>query len=101
MTQIADPLRLRRGQPLSNRLVKSAMSERLADADGNPSESLVRLYERWGAGGAAMHLTGNVMIDRRHLGEAGNVRLDRSTDRSALRAWSAASRMARHNSALY
>jgi 2,4-dienoyl-CoA reductase-like NADH-dependent reductase (Old Yellow Enzyme family) len=86
------PLQLREGLVLGNRIAKSAMSERLADEDGAPGEGLVRLYERWADGGAALLITGNVMIDGTALGETGNVVLedDRALDR--FERWAAAAR---------
>jgi 2,4-dienoyl-CoA reductase-like NADH-dependent reductase (Old Yellow Enzyme family) len=74
--KIADAFTLRNGITLRNRLVKSAMSERLAGLDGLPHEGLRRLYRRWAEGGTALLVTGNVMIDRSALGESGNVVLD-------------------------
>ena len=41
---IATPLTLPSGLMLPNRVAKAAMSENLANADGDPSERLVRLY---------------------------------------------------------
>lgn len=73
-------LRLPCGLTLHNRLVKSAMSEALADTDNNPSPALIRLYETWGASGAALLITGNTAVDRTHLEHAGNVVLDDASD---------------------
>lgn len=50
-----------------NRIVKSALSEGIAEANGRPSEALFNLYKRWGAGGAGILMTGNVMVDKDHL----------------------------------
>ena len=71
--KITEPFSLPNGQQLSNRLAKAAMTKGLADARGQPTDALVRLYERWSAGGAALLITGNVQIDRLHLERAGNV----------------------------
>ncbi|MGB9340356.1 MAG: hypothetical protein WCB63_13995, partial [Polyangiales bacterium] len=74
---IETPLTLRNGLTLKNRIAKAAMTENLADpVDGDPNERHFRLYERWSSGGAGLLLTGNVMIDRRFLEQAGNVVLD-------------------------
>src|ERR1700712_3363168 len=89
--RLADPLTLPCGLPLPNRIVKAAMTEALADADNNPTPRLDRLYTRWAAGGPGMILTGNVMVDRRHLERARNVVVDGATDRSALRRYATAS----------
>lgn len=87
---LASPLTLPNGQRLPNRFAKSAMSERLADRDRAPSAELVRLYERWGAGGTGLHITGNVMVDGRALGESGNVVLEDARHLSSHRAWAQA-----------
>src|SRR5690349_21650107 len=87
---LADPLTLRCGLQLPNRIVKAAMTEALADADNNPTERLERLYARWAAGGPGMILTGNMMVDRRHLERARNVVVDAATDLAALRRYAAA-----------
>ncbi len=91
---IASELGLPCGARLKNRLVKAAMTEGLADADNRATERHVRLYRRWAASGAALLLTGNVMVDRRYLERPGNVAIDgpQSAEQlAALRAWAAAS----------
>jgi 2,4-dienoyl-CoA reductase-like NADH-dependent reductase (Old Yellow Enzyme family) len=92
MTLLAAPLTLSRGPALENRLAKAAMSERLADPTGAPSEELVRLYQRWAAGGAGLLITGNVMIDRTAIGESGNVIVEDARDLAGLRAWARAAK---------
>lgn len=90
MPALSDPLLLPCGATLNNRLAKSAMSEDLADPGHLPGERLNRLYARWGAGGAGLLITGNVMIDKSALGEPHNVVIDGDTPPGALRAWAAA-----------
>lgn len=34
---------------------------------------LINAYKRWADGGVDVSITGNVMVDRRYLGELGNV----------------------------
>ncbi|MEQ9077678.1 MAG: NADH:flavin oxidoreductase/NADH oxidase family protein [Sandaracinaceae bacterium] len=92
MTSFSQTLTLPNGQRLSNRIAKSAMSERLGDADHAPSEELIRLYERWGRGGAGLLITGNVMIDHAALGESGNVAVDDRRALPALTAWAQAAK---------
>jgi 2,4-dienoyl-CoA reductase-like NADH-dependent reductase (Old Yellow Enzyme family) len=75
---------------LANRLAKSALSENLATAGHDPSPRLIRLYSTWANSGAALLITGNIMIDRSALGEAGNVVIDAHTDPGALEAWAIA-----------
>ena len=53
----------------------------------SPGERLKRLYTRWSAGGAGLLITGNVMIDGRHLGEPGNVVLEEGRSLDAFRTW--------------
>ena len=86
------PLRLANGKVLRNRLVKSSMSEALGTYDNHATPELVKLYERWGASGIGMMLTGNVMIDRRALGEPGNVVIEDESDLPLLKKWAQAGR---------
>ncbi len=84
------PLRLPNGSVLRNRLAKAAMSETLASYDNRPTPELVELYRRWAASGIALLVTGNVMIDRRALGEPGNVAIEDETDLPMLQQWARA-----------
>ena len=84
------PLTLPNGTVLRNRLAKAAMSETLGTYDNRPTSSLVRLYERWGASGLGLIVTGNMMIDRRALGEPGNVAVEDESDLTVLRQWAKA-----------
>ncbi len=77
-------LTLPSGLVLSNRLVKAAMTEGLADARNEVTPRLETLYRRWAAAGPGLMLTGNVQIDRAHLEQAGNVVIDRDTKGAAL-----------------
>jgi 2,4-dienoyl-CoA reductase-like NADH-dependent reductase (Old Yellow Enzyme family) len=87
---LAQPLQLRSGSVLRNRLAKSAMSEALASYDNHVTPALPRLYRRWAASGIGLLITGNVMIDRRALGEPGNVALEDESDLPLLRQWAEA-----------
>lgn len=73
-----------------NRLVKSAMSEAMAGRDHLPTEKLFTLYETWAKGGSGLVITGNVMVDRRALGEPGNVVLENADNLSVFRKWAEA-----------
>ena len=88
------------GAILSNRLAKAAMTEGLATPDGVPTAELERLYGIWSDGGAAMLLSGNIIIDRDHLERPGNVVIDREPDdvmMAALKRWTkAATRSGNH-----
>ena len=71
-----EPLTLPCGVVLRNRLVKSAMSESLADPNGYPGKRLLNLYEFWGRSQSAVLFTGNVQVDDCHLEEPGNMRIE-------------------------
>jgi 2,4-dienoyl-CoA reductase-like NADH-dependent reductase (Old Yellow Enzyme family) len=90
---LGTPLRLPCGVTLSNRIGKAAMTEGLASPRLQPTERHERLYETWSDGGAAVHVTGNVMVDRRCLERPGNVAIepdDPHLDRAAFERWAAA-----------
>lgn len=84
------PLHLPNGSVLRNRLAKAAMSETLATYDSRPTTDLVQLYRRWASSGLGLIITGNVMIDRRALGEPGNVVIEDEADLPVLRQWAQA-----------
>lgn len=84
---LTKPLRLPNGSVLLNRLAKAAMSETLGSYDNRPTPKLVKLYRRWAASGIGLLITGNVMIDRRALGEPGNVVIEDEADLPMLRQW--------------
>jgi 2,4-dienoyl-CoA reductase-like NADH-dependent reductase (Old Yellow Enzyme family) len=84
---LGSPLTLPCGTTIKNRFFKSAMSEILGDDKNRPTKALNRLYERWANGGTGVIVTGNVMVDRKALGEPRNVVLDREEDLPALSAW--------------
>jgi len=87
---IETPLTLPCGVTLPNRLAKSALSEQLGDRDHAPSDRLVRLYERWGEGGCGLLATGNVMVDRRALGEPANVVIEDDSEHERIALWAKA-----------
>lgn len=66
-SSISQSFSLPSGQVIKNRIAKSALSEGIAEPDGRPSQALFNLYKRWGAGGAGILFTGNVMVDKDHL----------------------------------
>ncbi len=63
------------------------MSENMADQGGRPGQRLFKLYERWGSSGAGILVSGNVMIDRRALGEPRNVIVENRDFMSELTRW--------------
>lgn len=87
---LAAPLTLPGGQVVKNRLLKSAMSESLGTAAHAPSPALVTLYRTWAEGGLGLSVTGNVMVDRRALGEPGNVVVEDDRDLPTLWEWATA-----------
>jgi 2,4-dienoyl-CoA reductase-like NADH-dependent reductase (Old Yellow Enzyme family) len=87
MTTLHDPLTLPCGQTLSNRLIKSAMSEALGDKAYGPTPELERLYGTWSTGGYGLLVTGNVMVDRTQLGEPGNVVIEDERHLDGLSRW--------------
>jgi 2,4-dienoyl-CoA reductase-like NADH-dependent reductase (Old Yellow Enzyme family) len=91
-TTLSTPLTLPNGATIKNRLVKAAMSEQLAGPANQPTAELERLYRRWAHGGAGLIITGNVMIDRRSIGEPLNVVVEDDRDLAPLRRWAAAAK---------
>ncbi len=87
---LAQPFTLPNGQVIKNRLFKSAMSEALSDRSGSAKPELARLYGAWADGGIGLCVTGNVMIDKRALGEPGNVVIEDEAHLSALKDWAQA-----------
>jgi len=75
---------------MPNRFAKSAMSETLGTMYKRVTRDLPRLYGTWADGGIGLSITGNVMIDRRHIGEPGNVVLEDERDLDLLREWARA-----------
>ncbi|WP_030157962.1 2,4-dienoyl-CoA reductase [Glycomyces sp. NRRL B-16210] len=90
MSALDNPLPLRSGSSIRNRIVKAAMEEQLAGPGQQPDERLERLYRRWGRGGAGLLLTGHVMVDRRAVAQPGDVVLDEASDLEPFRRWAAA-----------
>ncbi len=93
MTESVDlqsPLRLPCGVVLPNRILKSAMTEGLADARDRATPAHATLYRRWSEGGTGTIVTGNVMVDRRYLERPGNVVVEGEADDARLEAWAEA-----------
>jgi 2,4-dienoyl-CoA reductase-like NADH-dependent reductase (Old Yellow Enzyme family) len=85
--RLDEPLELPCGLVLQNRLCRAAMTEAIAGRRNDPNESHMRLYGENARGGAGLILTGNAMVDRRHLERARNVVIDAATDVLAMRRW--------------
>jgi len=87
---ISQPFTLPNGSVVKNRLLKSAMSEALGEANGAPKSELTTLYHTWANGGIGICITGNVMIDARALGEPGNVVIENEQHLIKLQEWAQA-----------
>jgi 2,4-dienoyl-CoA reductase-like NADH-dependent reductase (Old Yellow Enzyme family) len=90
MASLADPLDLPSGIRLPNRVAKAALSEALGDADNWPDARIVTLYRRWAQGGYGLLVTGNIMIDRAHLAEPGNIAIEDDRALPQLTEWTKA-----------
>lgn len=88
---LAQSLQLPCGTTIPNRIGKSAMTEGLADEHDNPTQAHLNLYGTWSDGGCGLHITGNVMIDRRYLERAGNVVVEDEQALPMLKQWAQAS----------
>lgn len=75
------------GHSVANRLCKASMTEGLADAHDHATPAHQRLYDTWARGGAAILLSGNIMVDHRYLERAGNVVVEDDSGLPQLRAW--------------
>ncbi len=87
---IDQPLTLPCGHIVSNRFCKAAMTEGLADANDHATQAHPRLYGTWARGGAAVQMSGNIMVDARYLERAGNVVVQDNSGMGALKAWAKA-----------
>ena len=84
---IAQAFTLPNKTTIKNRLLKSAMSEGLGYKNGAPKPELSTLYGIWADGGIGISVTGNVMVDKRALGEPGNVYIENEGNLEALKKW--------------
>lgn len=73
LAALNQPLTLPHGGVLKNRLAKAALSESLSRRDHSPGTRIKNLYRRWSTNDLGLVITGNVMVDRRAIGEPGNV----------------------------
>ena len=77
-----DPLVLPCGAVLKNRIIKSAMSDSLGDGCGNPTDTQIRLYQRWAEGGVAAMIIGEVQGSPLFAEKPGNLVLRSGSDDS-------------------
>jgi 2,4-dienoyl-CoA reductase-like NADH-dependent reductase (Old Yellow Enzyme family) len=90
LTELFSPLALRSGLVLRNRIAKAAMEEGLAGRAQLPDERLVSLYQRWGASGAGLLITGNVMVQKEALTGPRGVVLDADSPLEPFERWAEA-----------
>ncbi|MEM9820615.1 MAG: NADH:flavin oxidoreductase/NADH oxidase family protein [Bacteroidota bacterium] len=88
------PFTLPCGTTIKNRLVKSAITERISNKQLEPNERHFRLYKMWAATGAGLLITGNVMIDPIHMESAGNVYARQDSILPKMTTWAAAAKTA-------
>jgi 2,4-dienoyl-CoA reductase-like NADH-dependent reductase (Old Yellow Enzyme family) len=88
------------GVVVPNRIAKAALTEGLAGGDNQANERFVRLYRRWGEGGAGMLITGNVLVDRHHLERGGNLAIEGAQDNQSLSSLAAMASAAKANGSL-
>jgi len=77
---LSQPLILPCGAVLNNRIVKSAMSDSLADGQGNPTNAQARLYEKWAEGGVGLSIIGEVQVDPKFPERPGNLVLSEKSN---------------------
>ncbi|HXA30005.1 MAG TPA: NADH:flavin oxidoreductase/NADH oxidase family protein [Candidatus Angelobacter sp.] len=90
VTDLFSPLLLRSGATLRNRVAKAAMEEGMAGSAQLPDQRLISLYRRWGAGGAGLLITGNVMVHAEALTGPGGVVLDERAPLEPFTRWAEA-----------
>ena len=73
MDKIIEPLELPCGQVIPNRLCKAAMTERLSNSDYRVNDKHIKLYQRWAQSKFGLHISGNIIVDHKHLESAGNL----------------------------
>ncbi|MGD9528579.1 NADH:flavin oxidoreductase/NADH oxidase family protein [Pseudonocardia sp.] len=90
--ELFSPLPLRSGAVLANRIAKAAMEENMAGTGQLPDRQLLALYRHWGAGGAGLLITGNVMVHAEALTGPAGVVLDDAAPLEPFAEWAAAGR---------
>ncbi|MBM7067377.1 NADH:flavin oxidoreductase/NADH oxidase family protein [Actibacterium sp. 188UL27-1] len=68
------------GVVLKNRIAKSAMSDSLGDGTGHPTDTQIRLYDRWAEGGLAVAIVGEVQGSPYFAEKPGNLVLNGDAD---------------------
>ena len=78
MPNLNRPLTLRSKLTIPNRLAKAAM-RKILPIKISTITSYSALYESFGASGAGLLITGNILVDHHALGEPNNVALEEDT----------------------
>jgi 2,4-dienoyl-CoA reductase-like NADH-dependent reductase (Old Yellow Enzyme family) len=86
---LSNELELSNGVTLSNRIAQSAMTEHLATGGGAPSWQLIEAYRRFAVSGAALIISGNVMVNGGSLEAPRNVVIEDERHMPQLRRWAA------------
>src|SRR5438132_965006 len=86
------PLRLPNGTVLRHRIAKAAMEEALADPHQDPTDELARPYRRWAEGGAALLVTGHVIVARSARGRPRDAVVEDARAVERLAAWATAAK---------
>ena len=84
---LTEPFTLPCGVTIGNRLAKSALTERLADASLLPNQKHYRLYDYWARHGAGLLISGNIIVDHRYLESNGNVVIEEDTPLEPFKTW--------------
>ncbi|KAI0198270.1 NADH:flavin oxidoreductase/NADH oxidase [Astrocystis sublimbata] len=87
MEQLSQPLTLKCGLILPNRLAKAAMSENMADKNNLPNKKFQDAYGEWAQGEWGMLLTGNVQVDAAYLGNYREVSVNPLIETELKHAW--------------
>src|SRR6202011_3131253 len=86
---LSEPLTLRSGITLPNRLATAATSEHPADRPVAPTNRLITAYRGLALSGAGLLISGNVMVDGAALEAPRNVVIEDDRHREQLRRWAA------------
>src|SRR3569833_4131183 len=99
MVELLSPLQLPCGAVIAHRLVKPAITERLSDPTGTPTDPLERLYSQWADMGFALMISGNIIVDGDHIERPGNIIVDRPPNQEQTRRLRALTAVARRHGA--
>ena len=86
MSHLAQSIQIK-NTTFKNRIIKGAMSEALANREGQPNNLHLGLYEAWAKGGLGCAITGNVMVNIEAKNEPGVVAIETEHDLEKLKEW--------------